>query len=105
MLFRSVTRWIIFQILELDWKSPGRKSRSKQQKKLEKDLAAQTADESAANLKAEENKYGARLNLFDGISPICCRVTNEIDEFESEDASTTNSISVTSFRSAGEFET
>lgn len=30
------------------------------------------------------------------------RLVNEIDEFENDDASTTNNISVTSFRSAGE---
>lgn len=32
------------------------------------------------------------------------RLVNEVDEFENDDAGTSNSISVTSFRSAGESE-
>ncbi|CAF1365352.1 unnamed protein product [Adineta steineri] len=70
------------KILELDWKSPGKKSRAKIQKKAEKHISPIKSDEST-NSKTEENK-----------------LMNEIDEFDNDDALTSNNITVTSFRSA-----
>jgi len=76
------------KILELDWKSPGRKKRPKEsnntgQKQGDKSLSPVKSDESTTSSKIEDPKFA-----------------NEIDEFDNEDTPATNNISVTSFRSA-----
>ncbi|CAF1303025.1 unnamed protein product [Rotaria sordida] len=69
------------KILELDWKSPGKKNRIKKQKITEKTISPMKSDEST-NSKHEDNK-----------------LMNEIDEFDNDDALTSNNITVSSFRS------
>ncbi|CAF4839437.1 unnamed protein product [Rotaria socialis] len=69
-------------ILELDWKSPGKKNPTKKLKNTEKNISPMKSDEST-NSKPEDNK-----------------LLNEIDEFDNDDALTSNNITVSSFRSA-----
>lgn len=68
------------KILELDWKSPGKKNRSKQSKKRD-NMSPMKSDDSN-NMKSDEHK-----------------LVNEIDEFENDDALTSNNITMSSFRS------
>ncbi|UJR20849.1 hypothetical protein I4U23_023959 [Adineta vaga] len=69
------------KILELDWKNPGKKNRTKRQK-VEQNLSPMKSDEST-NSKTDDNK-----------------LVNEIDEFDNDDALRSNHITVSSFRSA-----
>jgi hypothetical protein len=87
------------KILELDWKSPGKKNRSKKQKKGE-NISPVKSDDSN-NSKPEENKYDQIIIFIKILFLFSYRLVNEIDEFDNDDALTSNNISVSSFRSTG----
>ncbi|CAF2980648.1 unnamed protein product [Rotaria sp. Silwood2] len=52
------------KILELDWKSPGKKNRTKKQKNTEKNISPIKSDEST-NSKSEDNKLMNKNYGFD----------------------------------------